>query len=189
MAPSNALIEHRLFLLSYSYVSSNPDIATVNNDGTIIGVSPGICNITVSSLDGLYKDYMYVNVENPYNWEEYVTAAWEYEYDATTGKVKAVNCTFTNNTKNVIYLNAYKLYNNDVKIAEGEPKKTLSSQQSYSLTSSKPIADPDKPYYIEWEFTYGTSDYKMTFDQDKKKTITEVTPVAASRKATSRKRR
>ena len=170
-----------------TFISSNPDIATVNNDGTIIGVSPGVCNITVSSLDGLYKDYMYVNVETPYNWEDYVTAAWEYEYDATTGKVKAVNCTFTNNTKNVIYLNAYKLYNNDVKIAEGEPKKTLSSQQDYSLTSSKPIADPDKPYYIEWEFTYDTSDYKMTFDQDKKKTITKVTPTAASRKARSRR--
>ena len=173
--------------IEVTFISSNPDIATVNNDGTIIGVSPGICNITVSSLDGLYKDYMYVNVETPYNWEDYVTAAWEYEYDATTGKVKAVNCTFTNNTKNVIYLNAYKLYNNDVKIAEGEPKKTLSSQQSYSLTSSKPIADPDKPYYIEWDFTYDTSDYKMIFDQDKKKTITKVTPVAESRKARSRR--
>ena len=165
-----------------TFISSNPDIATVNNDGTIIGVSPGVCNITVSSLDGLYKDYMYVNVEAPYNWEDYVTATWEYEYDVTTGKVKAVNCTFTNNTKNVIYLNAYKLYNDNVKIAEGEPKKTLSSQQSYSLTSSKPIADPDKPYYIEWEFTYDTSDYKMTFDQDKNKTITKVVPVSASRR-------
>ena len=172
-----------------TFVSSNPDIATVNDDGVITGVGPGICNITVSSVDGLYTDYMYVNVEEPYNWQNDVTAAWEYEYDATTGKVKAVNCTFTNNTKSVIYLNTYKLYNNNVKIAEGAPNKTLSSQQEYSLTSSKAIADPDKPYYIEWEFTYGTSDYKMTFDQDKKKTITEVTPVAASRKATSRKRR
>ena len=48
--------------IEVTYVSSNPGIATVNNDGTIIGVSPGVCNITVSSLDGLYKDYMYVNV-------------------------------------------------------------------------------------------------------------------------------
>lgn len=171
-----------------TFVSSNPDIATVNDDGVITGVSAGICNITASSVDGLYKDYMYVNVEEPYNWQNDVTAAWEYEYDATTGKVKAVNCTFTNNTKSTIYLNTYKLYNNNVKIAEGAPNKTLSSQQEYSLTSSKAIADPDKPYYIEWEFTYGTSDYKMTFDQDKKKTITEVTPVAASRKKARNRR-
>ena len=161
------------------FSSTNTDVATVNNDGLIEGVAPGVAIINVSSIDGKYKDYMYINVEKPYNWQDDVTAAWEYEYDSSTGKVKAVNCTFKNNTSRSIYLNSYILYNDNKKIAEGEPQKTISAGQEYTLSTAKTIDDPDKPYYIEWIFSYDAFDYKMTFDQDKTKKIEQITTAAS----------
>lgn len=167
--------------IEVEYSSTNPEVATVNADGIVEGKSPGVAIINVSSLDGNYKDYMYVNVEKPYNWQDDVTATWEYEYDSATGKVKAVNCTFKNNTSSSIYLSSYTLYNDNKKIAEGEPQKNLSSKQEYSLTTSKAINDPDKPYWIEWEFTYDAVDYKMTYDQAKTKKIEKKAAASRSR--------
>lgn len=45
ISPSNASVK------TLSYVSSDPSIATVSN-GTVIGISKGTCNITVSTTDG-----------------------------------------------------------------------------------------------------------------------------------------
>lgn len=177
--------------LNVLYESTDTTVATVNAKGRVDAVAEGYCMIKIKSEDGLYSDFMDLTVNKPYVPTDHMTAEWDYEY--SSGKVSAVGSTFINNSTTTVYLKSYTLYNgmtaaDSTKVAGSEFSRTVNANSYYSLPSAKAI-DSAKPYFIEWVFTCEGEDYKMVLKDDKTVTITKLTAVAATRRASSRKAR
>jgi len=53
---------------SIKWVSSNPSVARVDDSGTVYAIKKGKTSISGQTLDGAYKDQVYVDVESPYSY-------------------------------------------------------------------------------------------------------------------------
>lgn len=184
--------------LAVTWESSNEKVATVNEEGVVMGVGDGECFITVTSVDGKRSDYVKVVVNVPIDPTSLLKCRWypDYEKDQS-GKdsVSAVNCTFINGSDVIIYLQYAALYNDDDRISSvdygSNPGEVINPNGSiaFSPGGSKKV-DSGKGYYIEWVFLCDNKKYSLKFDQDGEYYITKSNSSTRSRSSVaSRKKR
>ena len=172
---------------NYTWESDNKEVATVNEDGVISALSTGVANISVSSEDGKYSDYVMVNVEKPFDIKDYVSGSWSYRYAADT--ISQVRSTIANSSQKTIYLKSYALYN-DSSIVESDPNYNQMAVAGGSRESSSytPIKS-SKNYWAEWVFYYDYKNYLLKINSSGEYTITEVATAATTRSGSRRKSR
>jgi hypothetical protein len=81
--------------------SEDENVATVDDEGTVIGVGAGTTSIWVYSSDGSHSDNVSVIVEKPTDLKEQISYQWQQGYTPVddVSVLTSLTCTITNNSE------------------------------------------------------------------------------------------
>ena len=183
--------------IAVNWTSSNERVATVNAEGVVMGVGDGECTITVTSADGKRSDYCKVIVDMPVDPTSLVKCRWAYSTTTDshgTDSVSAVNCTFTNNSDVIIYMQSRALYNDGKRISYEKfdsPGLVVAANGGSLLLSEdgRLKVDSGFGYYAEWVFYCDEILYTLRYDDEGEFYISKGSSGARSRAASSSRRK
>ena len=173
--------------VALKWETSDEKVATVNENGVVMAVNDGECIITVTSADGKH-DNVKVIVSIPEDPTTMIRCRWSEYYDRTNpDSISGVNCTFINNSNEIMYMQSAALYNDGVRVfkspdydSPGEEIKANGGK--LTLSEGRIDVDSGKGYYAQWVFSCDNKYYTLKFDDEGEIYISEGQPKSRGRK-------
>ncbi len=155
--------------------SSDETVATVDENGTVYGVSDGTATITVASADGKHTDTVSVTIEKPKDLREMFTVEWQTTLEFIGGSpvIGSLSCKLTNNSAYAVQLTKCELFC-DLKYVSAY---NFDSQSGYlgSNGGSKQVSFSDLKdkgslygYTVVWYYTYNGESFTYRCEYDGK---------------------